>query len=68
VELVNGKDDRKRSFRTDVRTGLIAKRQDLNARRQQFAEILGETLEELDRDMALADAALVKFIEEADAS
>jgi hypothetical protein len=67
VELVNGKDERKKAFRTDVRTGLIARRKDLNARRQQFAEILGETLEELDRDMSLADAALMKFIEEADA-
>lgn len=62
--LVAGKDERKRAFRTDKRDGLVAKRAEMNARRQKFAEILGETLGELDRDMKLADQALAKFLVE----
>lgn len=58
---------RKRAFRTDLRTRLVEERRAIDMRRQQFAEILGETLGELDRDMKLADAALAKFLTEADA-
>ncbi len=67
VELVKSKDDRKRSFRHDLRDGLIEQRIAMDARRTKFADILGETLEELDRDMGLADKALAKFLTEANA-
>lgn len=67
VELVGDKDKRIRGFRADLRDRLINQRAQMNERRQQFAEILGETLDELDRDMKLADGALTKFITEAGA-
>lgn len=67
LELVNGKEERKRAFRSDKRTSMISRRKEIDLRRQKFAEILGETLDELNRDMSLADKALSKFIAEADA-
>lgn len=66
IELVAGKDQRERGFRTDLRARLVQRRKEMDLRRQKFAEILGETLEELDRDMGLADKALAKFLSEAD--
>ena len=67
MELIGGKDERKRGFRSDKRSGMVERRAEMDARRAKFAEILGETLEELDRDMKLADRALAKFLTEADA-
>ena len=64
MELVAGKDKRVRGFRNDLRDRLINTRATVDTRRAQFAEILGETLDELDRDMGLADAALAQFIQE----
>jgi hypothetical protein len=65
MDLVAEKDKRVRSFRGDLRDRLIDQRASMDARRVKFAEILGETLEELDRDMTLADSALSKFLTEA---
>jgi hypothetical protein len=65
VELVADKDKRVRGYRADLRDRLINQRAQMDARRAQFADILGETLDELDRDMKLADKALAKFISEA---
>jgi hypothetical protein len=65
--LVGGKEDRKRAFRADKRTGMVARRAEIVSRREKFAEILGETLSELERDMKLADQALAKFLTAADA-
>jgi hypothetical protein len=67
IELLATKDERKRGFRTDLRARLVEQRAELDQRRAKFADILGETLSELDRDMKLADQALVRFINEADA-
>lgn len=67
MELIADKDKRVRGFRTDLRSRLVEKKQIMEARRAQFAGILGETLDELSRDMDLADKALVKFLNEADA-
>jgi hypothetical protein len=66
VELVKSKDERQRGFRQDLRTRLVEQRKAMDLRRAKFADILGETLEELDRDMGLADKALAKFLTEAD--
>jgi hypothetical protein len=66
IELVKSKADRKRPFRMDMRSNLIMRRQQIDARRVKFQEILGETLEELDQDMEIADKALATFIKEAD--
>lgn len=70
LELVKSKKEgqRIRGFRSDKRDGMIRRRVEMDERRKKFAEILGETLEELDRDMSLADKALAKFISEADAA
>jgi hypothetical protein len=65
LELVSEKDKRIRGFRGDLRDRLLNTRAQIDARRAQFAEILGETMGELDRDMKLADSALSKFITEA---
>lgn len=59
--------DRVRAIRYDKRESMVQQRQEMDLRRQKFAEILGETLVELDRDMELADKALVKFLHEANA-
>lgn len=67
LELVKGKDDRQRSFRSDKRTSMVQRRKEMDMRRQKFAAILGDTLDELTRDMELADKALTKFLTEADA-
>lgn len=67
LELVASKGDRVRAFRTDKRSAMVERRKEIDARRAKFSEILGETLEELDRDMRLADRALAKFLQEADA-
>lgn len=70
LDLVREKEEgeRKRSFRADKRTNLINKRRAIDERRKKFAEILGETLAELDQDMKLADEALTAFIHTADDS
>lgn len=65
VDLVKGKDDRIRGFRRDLRDRLVSQRTEIDERRARFAEVLGDTLEELDRDMQLADKALAKFLLEA---
>lgn len=65
LELVADKDKRVRGFRADLRDRIINQRAQMDARRQQFAHILGDTMDELDRDMKLADSALAKFITEA---
>jgi hypothetical protein len=63
LDVVATKDKRVRGFRTDLRDRLIQTRSAMDARRAQFASVLGETLDELDRDMTLADDALKKFVE-----
>lgn len=63
VELVATKDKRIRGFRADAVTNLVNRRKAMDERKAKFASILGETMEELDRDMKLADAALAKFME-----
>lgn len=69
IGLVRAKQagERKRSFREDVRTRLIEQREELVARRQKFAHVLGDTLDDLARDMELADKALARFLTEANA-
>lgn len=67
LELVKSKDERKRGFRQDKRDRMVERRKEIDMRRQKFASILGETLDDLDRDMKLADSALTKFLREADA-
>lgn len=64
--LIAGKDDRDRAFRADVRANLIKERSEMDARRKQFESIVGNTIDELDRNLGLADQALQKFIAEAD--
>lgn len=68
LELVMAKQNgqRTRSIRADKRARMVEQRREMDHRRAQFAEILGETLQELDRDMKLADSALSKFLTEAD--
>lgn len=66
VELVTSASHRKRGFRSDKRARMVEQRHEMDLRRQRFADILGETLTELDRDMTLADQALTKFLTAAD--
>lgn len=63
IELVATKDKRVRGFRADAVTNLVNRRKAMDERKAKFTSILGETLDELDRDMLLADAALAKFME-----
>lgn len=67
LELVASKGDRVRAFRTDKRAAMVERRKEIAARRDKFAEVLGEELNEIERDMRLADRALAKFLQEADA-
>jgi hypothetical protein len=67
VELVRDKDKRERGYRSDKVTSMVNRRKELDMRRAKFAEILGETLEELEQDMKLTDKALGTFVSEAGA-
>jgi hypothetical protein len=68
LDLVRAQQDgkRKRGFRRDVVARLVEHRKVIDARRAQFADLLQDELGELDRNMKLADAALKKFLTEAD--
>lgn len=65
--LVKDKDKRSRGYRSDKVTSMVNRRRELDMRRAKFAEILGETLEELEQDMKLTDKALGTFVSEAGA-
>jgi hypothetical protein len=67
LDLIKGKDKRERAFRQDKLTAMVQQRKEMDMRRQKFAAILGETLDELDANMKLADSALSQFLQEAGA-
>src|SRR4051794_20553401 len=68
LDMVRSQQDgkRKRGFRRDVVARLVEQRKLIDARRAQFADLLQDELGELDRNMKLADAALKKFLTEAE--
>ena len=67
MELIAGKEDRRRAFRSDKREGLVARRKAMDERRAKFEAIVGEEIGELNRNLKLADQALAKFLVEANA-
>jgi hypothetical protein len=60
IELVT--DNNGRAPRSDTMTRMVQRRKEIDMRRAKFAEILGETLGELDQNMRLADDALSEFL------
>lgn len=68
LDLVRDKDKRTRGFRQDMIHNLIEQRKAIDTRRERFAEVLQDELGELNTNMELADKALTKFLNEADAA
>lgn len=63
-ELVQGKNQRSRGFRTDRIDNILNQHAEIGIRLRRFAAILGEALSELEPEIALADRALARFLDE----